>query len=120
MSVDPDRIQEVLGNLLDNALRHTPSGGSVAVAARPGDGRKRPAAVIAVKDTGSGFPAGDAERIFDRFERAPDSTGSGLGLTIARAIVEAHHGSLTARSAGAGQGARFTITLPAGLPRDPG
>jgi two-component system sensor histidine kinase BaeS len=119
VSVDPDRIQEVLGNLLDNALRHTPTGGSVAVAARPGDGRKRPAAVIAVKDTGSGFPAGDPERIFDRFEKAPNSTGSGLGLTIARAIVEAHHGTLTAHSDGPGEGARFTITLPASSLRLP-
>ena len=90
------------------------------MAARPGHDKKRSEAVIEVKDSGCGFPEGDAERIFDRFEKAPDSTGSGLGLTIARAIVEAHHGSLTARSAGASQGARFTITLPAGLPRDPG
>ena len=116
VTVDPDRIQEVLGNLLDNALRHTPSGGTVSMAARPGDDKK-PTALIEVKDSGCGFPEGDAERIFDRFEKAPDSTGSGLGLTIARAIVEAHHGTLTARSAGAGQGARFTITLPASLPR---
>jgi len=116
---DPDRIQEVLGNLLDNALRHTPPGGTVAIGARPGDDKKTPKAVIEVKDSGSGFPVGDAERIFDRFEKAPDSTGSGLGLTIARAIVEAHHGSLTAHSAGPGQGARFTITLPAHSPRSP-
>jgi signal transduction histidine kinase len=119
VAVDADRIQEVLGNLLDNALRHTPSGGSVAVAARPADERKRPAAVIEVRDTGSGFPFRDAARIFDKFEKAPNSTGSGLGLTIARAIVEAHHGTLTARSDGPGLGASFTITLPAGPPRDP-
>jgi signal transduction histidine kinase len=120
VTVDPDRIEEVLGNLLDNALRHTPSGGTVAMAARPGDDKKRPEAVIEVRDSGSGFPEGDAERIFDRFEKAPDSTGSGLGLTIARAIVEAHHGTLTAQSAGPGRGARFTIALPAGSSRDPG
>jgi len=114
VTVDPDRIQEVLGNLLDNALRHTPSGGTVSMAARPGDDKKKPTALIEVKDSGRGFPAGDAERIFDRFEKAPNSTGSGLGLTIARAIVEAHHGSLTAQSDGPGQGARFTIALPAG------
>ena len=98
----------------DNALRHTPSGGTVSMAARPGDDKKKPTALIEVKDSGRGFPAGDAERIFDRFEKAPNSTGSGLGLTIARAIVEAHHGSLTAQSDGPGQGARFTIALPAG------
>jgi signal transduction histidine kinase len=119
VTVDPDRIQEVLGNLLGNALRHTASGGAVAVAARPGDDKKRSEAVIEVKDTGSGFPEASAERIFDRFEKAPDSTGSGLGLTIARAIVEAHHGTLTAQSAGPGRGASFTIALPAGPPRDP-
>jgi signal transduction histidine kinase len=119
VTVDPDRIQEVLGNLLDNALRHTPSGGTVAISARPGEDKKKPTAVIAVTDSGSGLLQGDAERLFDRFQKAPDSTGSGLGLTIARAIVEAHHGTLTVLSDGPGQGARFTITLPAGSARDP-
>jgi signal transduction histidine kinase len=115
VAVDADRIQEVLGNLLDNALRHTPRGGSVTVSTREGDTAKRPAAIIEVRDSGSGFADGDAERIFDRFEKAKDSPGSGLGLTIARAIVAAHHGTLVASSPGAGQGARFTITLPAAL-----
>jgi len=77
-------------------------------------------AVIEVKDSGRGLSRGDAERIFDRFQKAPDSTGSGLGLTIARAIIEAHHGRLTAHSAGPGQGACFTITLPAYSPGSPG
>ena len=116
---DPDRIQEVLGNLLDNALRHTPSGGTVAVAAYPFKDGKKPQVVIEVKDSGRGFAEGDAEQIFARFEKATDSTGSGLGLTIARAIVEAHHGTLTAHSDGPGHGARFTITLPAGSSRPP-
>jgi len=119
VAVDPDRIQEVLGNLLDNALRHTPSGGTVAVAAHPFKGGKKPDAVIEVQDSGRGFPEGDAERIFARFEKATDSTGSGLGLTIARAIIEAHHGTLTGHSHGPGQGARFTITLPASSTRSP-
>jgi two-component system, OmpR family, sensor histidine kinase BaeS len=119
VAVDPDRIQEVLGNLLDNALRHTPSGGTVAVAAHPFKGGKKPNAVIEVQDSGRGFPEGDAERIFARFEKATDSTGSGLGLTIARAIVEAHHGSLTAHSDGPGQGARFIVTIPASSQRSP-
>ncbi len=119
VTVDPDRIQEVLGNLLDNALRHTTPGGTVAVAAHPFKGGKRPDAVIEVQDSGRGFPEGDAERIFARFEKATDSTGSGLGLTIARAIVIAHHGTLTAHSDGPGQGARFTITLPASSTRSP-
>jgi signal transduction histidine kinase len=77
-----------------------------------GEGEKR-TTVIEVKDSGRGFPEGDAERIFHRFEKAPDSTGSGLGLTIARAIIEAQHGTLTARSDGPTEGACFTIVLPA-------
>lgn len=112
--VDPDRIEEVLGNLLDNALRHTPAGGTVTVTARHGDDPKRATAVIEVADSGSGFSPGEAQRIFERFERASTSTGSGLGLTIARAIVEAHRGTLTAHSDGPEQGACFTLTIPAG------
>lgn len=113
ITVDPNRMQEVLGNLLDNAHRHTPPGGTVAVAARPGVHRGKPAAVIEVSDSGIGFPAEDAERLFRRFEKATDSPGSGLGLAIARAIVEAHHGALTGHSNGPGQGARFIVTIPA-------
>jgi len=115
--VDPDRIQEVLGNLLGNALRHTPQGGTVEVAVRPGADKSKPTAVIEVRDSGEGFSAADAERIFRRFEKAPNSPGSGLGLAIARAIVEAHHGTLTAHSGGSGKGALFTITVPAGSVR---
>jgi len=110
--VDPDRIGEVLGNLLDNALRHSGRGGSVEVAVRLGGDRSVPAVAIEVSDDGSGFRPEDAERIFTRFDKAPGSPGSGLGLTIARAIIEAHHGSLTAHSAGPGTGAQFTITIP--------
>lgn len=115
--VDPDRIQEVLGNLLGNALRHTPQGGTVEVAVRPGADKSKPTAVIEVRDSGEGFSAADAERIFRRFEKAPNSPGSGLGLAIARAIVEAHHGTLTAHSGGSGKGALFTITIPTGSVR---
>ncbi|HEY3410521.1 MAG TPA: HAMP domain-containing sensor histidine kinase [Propionicimonas sp.] len=111
--VDPDRMQEVLGNLLDNAHRHTPRGGTVSVAALPGQLRGKPAAFVRVTDSGSGFPPEDAERLMRRFEKAPESPGSGLGLAIARAIVEAHHGALTAYSDGPGRGAQFTIALPA-------
>jgi two-component system, OmpR family, sensor histidine kinase BaeS len=110
--VDADRIQEVLGSLLDNALRHTPPGGAVTVAARPSGNPRRAAAMITVADTGVGFPTSDSERILRRFTRSPDSPGSGLGLTIAKAILEAHHGTLTALSDGPGHGAQFTITLP--------
>ena len=113
VSVDPDRIQEVLGNLLDNALRHTLPPGRVTVTARPEANTSKPAAVIEVRDSGNGFSPKDAERIFRRFEKAPDSPGSGLGLAIAQAIVEAHDGTLTGHSDGPGQGALFTMTIPA-------
>lgn len=111
--VDPDRLREALGNLLDNALRHTPPGDGVTVTVRPG-ADSAPTAVITVADTGSGFDPAHAELLFRRFHReSRDTTGSGLGLTIARALVEAHGGTLTARSPGPGHGSTFTITLPA-------
>jgi len=111
--VDPDRIGEVITGLLDNALRHTPTGGAVTIRASAGANPRHPGATIEIRDTGEGFPPGDAELLFSRFHKGPTSTGSGLGLTIARAIVEAHHGTLTATSDGPDQGARFTITIPA-------
>ncbi|WP_407343429.1 sensor histidine kinase [Pengzhenrongella phosphoraccumulans] len=116
--VDPQRIAEVLANLLDNALRHTPAGGKVRVVVGP----QREATdagdpVLEVSDTGEGFDPSDAERIFERFYRTDSSrtrttAGSGIGLTIARAIVEAHDGTLTATSGGLGAGATFLIRLP--------
>jgi two-component system sensor histidine kinase BaeS len=120
--VDPQRFAEVLANLLDNALRHTRAGGAVrvAVVAEPRG------AVLEVIDTGDGFDPLDAERIFERFYRADSSrtrtsAGSGIGLTIARAIVAAHGGTLTATSGGPGTGATFRIRLPGYLPgRVPG
>lgn len=109
--IDPDRLREVLGNLLDNALRHTPAGGIVSVAIRGGD--EGTSTEIEVTDTGAGFEPEHAEQLFHRFHReSADSSGSGLGLTIARALIEAHGGTLTAKSEGSGRGASFTITLP--------
>jgi two-component system sensor histidine kinase BaeS len=115
--VDPDRIGEVLANLLANALRHTPPGGRVEVAANTtSDGRVQ----LSVSDTGEGIPPELLERIFERFYRVdPARThthgggGSGIGLTISRAIVHVHGGQIRAHSQGPGHGARFTITLPA-------
>lgn len=112
---DADRIGQVLGNLLDNALRHTPSGGAVTVSSR----RAGDFAEITVADTGEGVAPEHLEHLFDRFYRADSARdrqhgGSGIGLTISRALVEAHGGRLTARSAGAGQGTAFTAALPAG------
>ena len=114
VSVDPDRIGEVLANLLGNALRHTPAGGRVDITAQGlGDELK-----LAVTDNGEGIPPELLERVFDRFFRVdPARTrnrggGSGLGLTITRAIVEAHGGRVWAESAGRGRGARFVVRLP--------
>ena len=79
LEIDPARVREVVTNLITNALRHTPSGGSVDVAARVVGSEVE----VAVRDTGSGMNPDDLERIFDRFYRSPDSPGSGLGLSIA-------------------------------------
>jgi two-component system sensor histidine kinase BaeS len=111
--VDPDRLAEALGALLDNALRHTARGGTVIITTTRHDNRCR----IAVTDTGDGFDPDTAAQLFERFYRGDSSrtvsgAGSGIGLTIAKAIVEAHHGQLRAHSDGPGKGARFEITLP--------
>ena len=104
--VDRVRLVQVLTNLLTNAVRHTPAAGTVTVTI----GRDDAGAAIRVDDTGPGI-SGDPERVFDRFHRAADSGGSGLGLTIARQLVDAHGGTLTAANRPDG-GARFTVTLP--------
>jgi two-component system, OmpR family, sensor histidine kinase BaeS len=111
--VDVDRMAEVLGNLLVNALRHTPVGGRVGIGAR----LSRDHVEIWVEDSGEGLAPDDLERVFERFyrvdrARARASGGSGIGLTIARAIVTAHGGRLWVESRGRGAGARFTLTLP--------
>jgi two-component system sensor histidine kinase BaeS len=111
--VDEDRFAEVLGNLVDNALRHTPSGGTVTLTAQTAHAEVE----LAVTDSGSGIAPEHLDRIFERFFRADPARsradgGSGIGLTITRAIVEAHGGRVTATSAGPGPGATFTISLP--------
>jgi two-component system sensor histidine kinase BaeS len=113
--VDPDRMGQVLGNLLDNALRHTPSGGRVTLTVRQPD----PEWVeLVVADNGEGIDPEHLGHIFERFYRADPSRsqaqgGSGIGLTISRALVEAQGGGLSAASEGPGQGATFTVRLPA-------
>ena len=111
--VDPDRLAEALGALLDNALRHTAKAGTVIITTTGGVNRCR----IAVTDTGDGFDPDVATQLFERFYRGDSSrtvsdAGSGIGLTIAKAIIEAHHGQLRAHSDGPGKGATFEITLP--------
>ena len=113
VEVDPDRMAEVFANLLDNALRHTPAGGNVALAAHSDAGD----AVISVADSGDGIAPEELERVFERFYRADaarsrDRGGSGIGLAIARALVEAHGGRIWAESDGPGRGTRFLCRLP--------
>jgi signal transduction histidine kinase len=107
MEVDPARIRQVVGNLIANALRFTPAGGRINVTARRADGGVR----IGVKDTGVGMEPEALEHAFDRFYRAPGSPGSGLGLPIARNLVEAHGGRIEIDSA-AGSGTEVRFTLP--------
>jgi signal transduction histidine kinase len=109
MSIDPARIRAVLTNLLANALRYTPRGGSIQVNARlvPPEGPVE----VSVADTGSGIAPEVLPRIFDRFYKSSDSHGSGLGLAIARHLVLAHHGDIKAEST-PGQGTRITFSLP--------
>jgi two-component system OmpR family sensor kinase/two-component system sensor histidine kinase BaeS len=143
VSADPDRLNQVLHNLLSNALRHTPVGGKIAVSVGPSPGAEQmslylarggaqgqrsrgeipspprspaPPLLVAVADSGPGIPAEDLPYIFDRFYRADKSRsraggGSGLGLTIARYIVEAHGGRIWAESR-EGEGTRLCFTLP--------
>jgi len=110
---DPDRIAQVLTNLLGNALRHTPPGGRVTVRAWTRGGE----VAVAVADTGVGIPPEHLPHIFDRFyrvdrSRSRRSGGAGIGLTIAKGLVELHGGRIWAESPGPGQGATFTFTLP--------
>ncbi len=106
LDADPVRLGQVVTNLLTNAVRHTPPGGQVTATVAT-DER---GVTVTVTDTGPGI-AGDPERVFDRFAKSADSGGSGLGLTIARQLVERHGGTITAANVPAG-GARFTVTLP--------
>ena len=102
--VDPHRIHQVIANLVNNALAQMPSGGLLVVNVI--------GTTITVADTGAGVPPDDLDAIFDRFSKASDSAGSGLGLSIARDLVVAHGGTIAAANRGEG-GAVFTVTLPA-------
>lgn len=111
--VDPQRMGQVLANLLTNALRHTPAGGTVQLNAAPAT----TTVLITVTDNGDGIPSDCIPHIFERFYRGDTARdrehgGTGIGLTISRAIVEAHDGRLTGHSGGTGQGAQFRIELP--------
>jgi signal transduction histidine kinase len=111
VSADRNRMRQVVANLLDNAIKYTPSGGRVEVeAARDGAD-----AVLTVRDTGAGIPPGELPRIWERLYRGDASRselGLGLGLSLVKAIVEAHGGGVGATSA-PGQGSVFIVRLPA-------
>ncbi len=108
VSADAAQLRQVVVDLVDNALRHTPRGGRVSIRVGESGGR----AEVCVRDTGPGIPEGELERVFERFYSTPGSegqSGTGLGLAIARAIAAAHGGELVARSPG---GAEFVLSLP--------
>ena len=110
-TADYDRLNQVLSNLISNALRHTPQGGTISIATDSVVSGIR----IVVRDTGSGIPAEELPFIFDRFWRGDKSrterTNSGLGLAIAKQLVHAHHGTIEAQSK-PGEGTTFLIELP--------
>lgn len=108
VAIDPARIRGVLGNLLSNAIRHTPQGGSVTVRGRASGDE----VTVTVEDTGEGIPDQLLPRVFDRFVKGPGSGGTGLGLAIARDVVVAHGGSIEAQS-GTAAGTTVRFTLPA-------
>jgi len=113
--VDPARVRQVLDNLLANAIRHTPAGGEVLVKVSslvgPGSGHG-PMVRCRVIDAGPGFRVGQLGQAFERFKRAGDSHGSGLGLSIARDLVRAHGGTIDATNDPTTGGASVTFTLP--------
>ena len=109
IDIDPVRIREVLANLVANALRHTPAGGSVTVTgALTDDGRW---IRLEVRDTGAGIDPALLPHVFDRFVKGDDSRGSGLGLAIARQLVLAHGGEIVAESV-VGSGTTIRVRLP--------
>jgi len=113
VEVDEQRILQVLGNLLSNAAKFTPSGGRVILSARARAGE----IVVGVRDTGPGIPRADVPHLFDRFwsaRRGEERHGTGLGLAIAKGIVEAHGGRIRVETA-EGAGSQFSFTLPLAL-----
>ncbi|MGE0158763.1 MAG: PAS domain S-box protein [Gemmatimonadales bacterium] len=110
---DPNRLAQVFSNLLDNAIKYTPAGGRVEVTAATGDGLVR----VSVKDSGIGIPADKLDLVFEKFiqiDRPQERghAGLGIGLTLVKAVVELHGGSVSVESAGPDAGATFTVTLP--------
>jgi signal transduction histidine kinase len=120
IKADPEGLRQVLVNLLENALRHTPPGGQITIKAGLSKGRRQAQLWLAVRDSGEGIPPEHLPHLFERFYRADQSRsrraegGAGLGLAIVREVVEAHGGQVRAESDGLpGHGSVFTVKLPA-------
>lgn len=113
ISADPGRLRQIFSNLLANAIRHTPPGGEIVVSGE----QDADQIALTVRDSGEGIAADQLSHLFDRFYRADasrtrDTGGSGLGLAIVQALVEMHHGEISANSAGLNRGSSFTVRLP--------
>ncbi len=111
LEIDPERIRQVLNNLLFNGLRYTPAGKAVNISLSTREEQGRKWALVSVEDEGPGISAEDLPHVFDRYFRGADSHGMGLGLAIAKHIVEAHGGRITVSSE-AGAGTKVSFTLP--------
>jgi signal transduction histidine kinase len=111
VDIDATRVREVMTNLLANAVRFTPDGGEIKVGVIESSSREEGGVTVFIQDTGEGIRSEDLSRIFDRFYKSSDSGGMGLGLSIAKYLVEAHHGTIWAESE-AGRGTRISYTLP--------
>jgi signal transduction histidine kinase/ActR/RegA family two-component response regulator len=116
LNVDPLRMEQVLANLLSNAAKYTPQGGTISLSVE----REGSEAVVRVKDNGIGIPPEMIERVFELFaqaDRLPDTVhqGLGIGLTLVRRLVELHEGRVVARSPGRGQGSEFEVRLPSSV-----
>jgi signal transduction histidine kinase len=113
LDLDPERIRQVLSNLIANALRYTPSDGTIQVQYSLDETKQGKQALVTVADNGAGIPADILPHIFERFYKSRDSSGTGLGLPIAKYLVEAHGGTISAESA-QGKGTTICIMLPIG------
>ncbi len=111
VDVDPQRVREILTNLLSNALRYTPPGGQVYVRSAQASGHGMKMVTISIEDTGPGIEIHVLPHVFDRFYKSSDSGGMGLGLSIAKYLVEAHQGRIWAESE-VGKGTTISFTLP--------
>ncbi|MBC8081111.1 MAG: HAMP domain-containing protein [Gorillibacterium sp.] len=120
---DEDRLEQVLTNLLDNAIRHTRAGGSIRIRSLKAELNGAPAVTVEVEDKGEGIPADDLPFVFERFYKADkarkrrSSSGTGLGLAIAKNIIEAHKGVIQVKSK-LGMGTTFSITIPLSIHHD--